>query len=95
MFWYILRGMANTSIHLPGELLHRLDREAARRGESRNRLIVRACEQVLDAARGDWPPGYFSEERFTTNEIRELRNGFRRWMSEIKSQRRSRKGAPL
>jgi hypothetical protein len=87
--------MANTSVHLPADLLDRLSREAARRGVSRNRLIVRACEQALETGRGDWPPGYFSDKPYTKGELRELREGFRDWMRGIASGRRSRKRPPL
>ena len=65
--------MANTSVHLPDDLLDRLDREAARRGVSRNRLIVHACQQTLAPEPDRWPPEYFAETRFEKGELRELR----------------------
>ena len=48
--------MANTSIHLPESLLEELDRLAAERSMSRNRLIVEACERVVEE-RSCWPGG--------------------------------------
>ena len=81
--------MANTSVHFPDDLLDRLDREAVRRRTSRNRLIVAACEQALAPSPAEWPPDYFSDARFTRAQLRELRAGFKTWMSAIASSRRS------
>jgi hypothetical protein len=52
-------SLASTSIHLPDQLLQRLDRLATERRTSRNRLIVEACEALVAAGRGDWPAGFF------------------------------------
>ncbi|MCB9689389.1 MAG: ribbon-helix-helix protein, CopG family [Alphaproteobacteria bacterium] len=51
--------MRSTSVHLPASVVEGLDRLAAERGLSRNRLIVLACERLLDADRGDWPADMF------------------------------------
>lgn len=51
--------MASTSVHLPAAVVAQLDRLAAERGTSRNRIILQACEELLAAQRGDWPPGFF------------------------------------
>ncbi len=87
--------MANTSVHLPDDLLSSLDREAARRGMSRNRLIVRACERVLSLDGGEWPREYFSQTRFAPGDLRDLRAGFQRWMTAITASRRSATGRPF
>ena len=51
--------MASTSVHLPPSLVEKLDRLAAERGTSRNRIILQACEDLLKEQRGDWPGGFF------------------------------------
>lgn len=52
--------MATTSIHLPKELLAAVDREAARRGISRNRLITDAVWLAV-RDKEHWRPGLFAE----------------------------------
>ena len=42
--------MPNTSGHLPQALLASLDRIAAERGTSRNRLIVESCQRAASSA---------------------------------------------
>jgi hypothetical protein len=54
--------MASTSVHLPPALVAQLDQLAARRGTSRNRVILQACEALLAAEPGDWPPGFFQSD---------------------------------
>jgi hypothetical protein len=54
--------MASISMHLPPALVAQLDAIAARRGTSRDRLIVQACEALLAAEPGVWPPGFFETE---------------------------------
>lgn len=51
--------MTSTSVHLPATVVEKLDRLAATRGTSRNRIILQACEELLAAQRGDWPDGFF------------------------------------
>jgi hypothetical protein len=86
--------MANTSVHLPNDL-ERLDREAIKRGISRNRLIVHACERAVAPDSASWPIEYFSEKRFSRRELRELHGGFDRWMHEMTASRRSRRERPF
>jgi predicted transcriptional regulator len=47
-----------TTVHIPPELLERLDQKAREQGMSRNRLIVQAVEESLRSPTG-WPPGFF------------------------------------
>lgn len=54
--------MASTSVHLPPALVDAIDEIAARRGTSRNRVIVQACEALVAAEPGAWPPGFFETE---------------------------------
>jgi|HubBroStandDraft_4_1064222.scaffolds.fasta_scaffold1400352_1 predicted transcriptional regulator len=44
-----------TTIHVPGELLKRLDQRARALGTSRNRVILDAIEATL-GSNGTWPP---------------------------------------
>ena len=46
-----------TTVHLPEELLARVDRRARELGVSRNRFIVRALEKVVDEPT-EWSPGF-------------------------------------
>ena len=74
--------MANTSIHLPESLLEDLDRLAAERGVSRNRLIVESCRRVLEE-RSCWPGELFSNDHLTEQDLRELRQGERAFQEAI------------
>lgn len=47
-----------TSVHLPPEVLHWLDREATRQGVTRNRLIAMIIQREINA-REDWPYNLF------------------------------------
>ena len=67
--------MASTSVHLPEVLLRRLDRLAARIGLSRNRLIIRACEALVEEDLGEWPDGFFADDRLSAEELEEMRCG--------------------
>jgi hypothetical protein len=49
-----------TTIHLDREVLAWLDREAARRGVRRNRLIANILVREMKT-QDDWPPGLFAE----------------------------------
>jgi metal-responsive CopG/Arc/MetJ family transcriptional regulator len=86
--------MGNTSVHIPQSLLEELDRSAAERGISRNRLIVEACQQVV-RARHQWPEGFFSNARFATDELAELQGGADEFAAAIRRARRSRRRKPL
>ncbi|MGH7437226.1 MAG: ribbon-helix-helix protein, CopG family [Polyangiaceae bacterium] len=44
-----------TTVHIPAELLRRVDRRAKALGSSRNRWIVEAIDASL-GSRGEWPP---------------------------------------
>jgi metal-responsive CopG/Arc/MetJ family transcriptional regulator len=86
--------MGSTSVHIPQALLEELDRSAAERGVSRNRLIVEACRQAV-RGRHRWPEGFFSDERFTAAELAELRRGEQEFAHVIAAARRNRRGKPL
>ena len=40
-------------------MLRRIDATARRRGISRNRFVIQACEQAVAGDAGQWPDGFF------------------------------------
>lgn len=86
--------MASTSVHLPAAIVEQLDRVAAARGTSRNRVILQACEDLLAEHRGDWPTGFF-ESSLRPEELEELRAGGRELEGTILAARRDRQVPPL
>jgi hypothetical protein len=86
--------MGSTSVHIPQSLLEELDRSANERGVSRNRLIVEACRQVV-SARHRWPAGFFSNSRFSVEELAELQCSANQFSTAIVRARRSRRRPPL
>jgi hypothetical protein len=40
-------------------VLRRIDAVASRRGISRNRFVIQACEQAVAGDAGQWPKGFF------------------------------------
>ena len=65
--------MPSTSVHLPRDLVTSLDALAARRRVSRNRLILEACERLLQEEAGEWPQGFFANNDLSAADLRELR----------------------
>ncbi len=86
--------MPNTSVHLPQSLLDGLDRIAAERGMSRNRLIVESCRRAVEE-RACWPAGLFSNDHLSDAELEELRQGEREFLEAVAAARRSRAGGPF
>jgi hypothetical protein len=54
--------MPTTTIHFPEEVLRRVDAVAHRRGISRNRFVIQACEQAVAGDSGQWPERFFELE---------------------------------
>jgi len=54
--------MPSTTVHFPPEILRSIDVVAERRGISRNRFVIQACEQAVSDDAGEWPDGFFSLE---------------------------------
>ena len=86
--------MASSSVHLPPAIVEQLDRLAAARRTSRNRLILEACEGLLAEQRGDWPPAYFHAE-LSPEDLRELQEGGEAMEADILVARRDRPVPPL
>lgn len=87
--------MASTSVHLPGDLAHRLEELARRKGISRNRLIVEAVESLLERERGFWTEDFFSNDHLTPAELRELHREESGWIESIRAVRRSKRSRAL
>ena len=60
--WRIYFEYMPTTVHIPKELLHAVDRRARALKVSRNRFIVRTLEQEV-TARNEWTPGFFDTVR--------------------------------
>jgi hypothetical protein len=86
--------MGSTSVHIPSSLLEELDRSAAERGVSRNRLIVEACRQMV-RARHHWPEGFFANARFRAADLAELQDSADEFSAAIARARRNRRSQPL
>lgn len=86
--------MPNTSVHFPEGLLDELDRLAAERGVSRNRVIVDSCRQLL-LSRRQWPDGFFSNAHRTPDELSELQEGADEFARALAASRRSRRRPPF
>ena len=81
--------MASTSVYLPMELVERLDRLAARWGTSRNRVILQACEALLDKQQGEWSPDFF-DSPLSKDELALLRDAGEEMEAVIYAARRDR-----
>ena len=86
--------MANTSVHFPEGMLDELDRLAAERGVSRNRVIVDSCRQALSSRR-QWPDGFFSSKHRTADELRDLQEAAEEFARGLAAGRRSRRAPPF
>ncbi len=86
--------MGSTSVHFPDELLAELDHAAAERGVSRNRLIVESCRNAV-RARKLWPDRFFSNARFSADDLAELQDGAEGFAKTIAMSRRSRRTPPV
>lgn len=74
-----------TTVHIPPDLLKRLDERAREQGISRNRVIVHALERELEQKTA-WPAGFL--ERFR-NVDPELQDAVDEMMDGIRRNRRS------
>lgn len=83
----------NTSVHFPVAVLAGLDRVAADRGISRNRLIVESCRRAIEQTRP--PDEFFTHDHLSAADLRLLREGLREFDEAIESSRRSRARPPF
>jgi hypothetical protein len=85
--------MPTTTIHFPQEVLQRIDLVAHRRGISRNKFVIQACEQAVAGDSGQWPEGFFDLELSAADQA--LLNEAAAEMDEAIRQSRANRGAPL
>lgn len=85
--------MASTSVHLPADIVEKLDRLAAEWGTSRNRVILQACEQLLAGERHHWPAGFF--DPVDPDRLALLQSAGREMEAAIYAARRDRPVPPL
>ncbi len=85
--------MPTTTIHFPEEVLRRVDAVAQRRGISRNRFVIQACEQAVAGDAGQWPDGFF--EPGLSADDQELLEQAVTEMEEAVQRNRANRGAPL
>ena len=86
--------MPNTSVHFPASLLAGLDRIAAERGVSRNRVIVESCRRTADE-RTRWPPDFFSNDHLSVEDLKVLDEGGEEFERALRAARRSRTDPPF
>lgn len=87
--------MASTSVYLPEHVKVGLDRVAARTGKTRNRLVVEACEALVRATGGEWPPGFFENDDLTPRDLAELRKAGDELARVLRDSRRNRRSPPF
>ena len=85
--------MPSTTIHFPPEFLERIDAVSERKGISRNKFVMAACERALREDDGVWPEGFF-EPGYSAEEWDLLANSTRDLERAVSENRRNR-GAPL
>lgn len=94
----------NTSVHFPDDLLEALDRMAARRGVSRNRVIVESCRRAVAQWEKPEPrpekkkisrEEFFSDRHLSRADLRLLRRGHQQFDRALARSRRSRRTSPF
>jgi hypothetical protein len=85
--------MPSTTIHFPPETLKKIDAVARRRGISRNRFVIEACQQAVAEDAGEWPAGFF-ELDLSDEDLELMRTTGRKLENDVIRNRRNR-GAPL
>jgi len=55
---YIL-FMPSTTVHIPEDVLSKIDLAARDLGVSRNRFVLQACKEALARQAGEWPKRFF------------------------------------
>ncbi len=81
-----------TSVHLPKQLLERVDARAQARGVSRNRLIIEALEQTL-SQNETWSEEFLEE--FATPAEADLKTAAADMMRAINAAKKSKQAPPF
>jgi hypothetical protein len=74
-------------------VLRRIDAVARRRGISRNRFVIQACEQAVAGDSGQWPEGFFEPKLSADDQA--LLNQASIELDQAISRNRTNRGAPL
>ena len=81
--------MPSTTVHLPDKLLNKIDRTVNEIGISRNRFIIKACEEALLNGAGRWPEDFFEPDLSASN-LRLLKEGVAEMEEAILRMRKNR-----
>ena len=80
--------MGSTTVHIPDELLDRIDAIAQRRGTSRNRVVIASLEAEIARDSGVWPGSFFDKPAVDDLEI--LIEGTQEFEEALSRNRRNR-----
>ncbi len=86
--------MPSTTVHLPDALLSKIDQIVKEIGISRNRFIIKACEEALQSNAGNWPQNFFEPELSPGN-LKLLKAGVAEMESAILKKRKNRSDVVL
>lgn len=86
--------MPSTTVHFPPPLLERVDAIARRRGVSRNKFVIGACQEAITRDAGSWPQGFFAPD-LTADDLALLRAAGADLEQSVLSARRNRGEALL
>ena len=86
--------MPSTTVHIPDDLLSKIDQIVKEKEISRNRFIIKACEQALDNMAGEWPEGFFDSD-LNERDLQVLKEGVQEMEDAIIQKRKNRKHMPL
>ena len=86
--------MPSTTVHIPDQLLSRIDKAVKEQNISRNRFIIQACEEALNHMGGEWPNGFF-EPLPEEKDLNLLREATVEMEKIIFAKRKNRSRAPL
>ncbi len=86
--------MPSTTVHLPDALLSKIDQIVKEIGISRNRFIIKACEEALHNNTGNWPQNFFEPELSPGN-LKLLKAGVAEMESAILKKRKNRSDVVL
>lgn len=82
--------MPSTTVHLPDKLLNRIDQVVNEIGISRNKFIIKACQDALQKSAGRWPAGFFEADLSASN-LRLLKEGVSEMEAAIMRMRKNRR----
>jgi hypothetical protein len=85
--------MPSTTIHIPDDILTKIDRTAKRKKISRNRFVLEACKEALRQDAGEWPVDFFRQS--FSHEEKTLLHEAVTEMEQALYQNRRNRGTPL